>query len=308
MTAPQEFLEIAAFVNNWGRWGADDERGTVNLISAEVVARGAARARTGKRFPLALPLSPDGPQVGGVLGRINPARTMIAVREILGEDPEGPAVSDDVVSMSLQAATHWDALAHVTWGDRMYNGFPVSSIDDAGAARCGIDKVGPIVGRGVLLDVARACGVDRLEPGRAIAPDDLDAAEERARVRVEPGDVVLIRTGHVGVFKEGRRAEYPVPCPGVSFRAARWFRNRDVAAVASDTFVFEVFPYEQADLRLPVHLLHLVEMGLLQGENWDLEDLAADSDDDGEYAFFLSATPEPFVGALGGPVAPVAVK
>jgi kynurenine formamidase len=295
-------------VNNWGRWGADDERGTLNLITPEVVARGAACVREGKPFPLALPLGPDGPQVGGVPGRINPERTMIAVRELLGDDPDGPAVSDDVVSMSLQAGTHWDALAHVTWRGRTYNGFPADSIDANGAARCGIDKVGVVAGRGILLDVARAAGVDRLAPGRPIMPEDLEAAEESAGVHVSSGDVVLIRTGHLQVFLEGRREDYPVPCPGASYLTAGWFHERDVAAVASDTFVFEVFPYERDDVRLPLHLLHLVEMGLLQGENWHLEDLAADCADDGRYAFFLEATPEPFTGALGGPVAPVAVK
>jgi kynurenine formamidase len=233
---------------------------------------------------------------------------MIAVREVLGDDPDGAAVSDDVVSMALQAATHWDALAHVTWRSRMYNGFPIESIDASGAMRCGIDKVGTVAGRAVLLDVARAAGIDPLPPGRAILPEDLLAAEELARVRVEPGDVVLVRTGHLRVFKEGRRDEYPVPCPGASFTCAGWFRDRDVAAVASDTFMFEVYPYERPDLRLPLHPLHLVEMGLLQGENWDLEALAEDCAEDGRYACFLEATPEPFTRALGGPVAPVAVK
>ena len=308
MAVPEDFLELAASVNNWGRWGPDDERGTLNLITPDVVARAAACVRDGRAFGLALPLGPDGPQVGGIPGRINPERTMIAVRELLGENPDGPVISDDVVSMALQAATHWDALTHVTWRERMYNGFPIDSIDERGAARCGIDKVGTVLGRGVLLDVARLHSVDRLEPGFAITPDLLDAAEERAGVRVEPGDIVLVRTGHLQVFLEGRRADYPVPCPGASYLAARWFRERDVAAVASDTFTFEVYPYEREDLRLPLHLLHLVEMGLLQGENWYLEDLAADCAADGRNAFLLSATPEPFTGALGGPVAPVAVK
>ena len=308
MTVPEDFIELADAVNNWGRWGNDDERGTVNLITDEVVARGASCVRTGHRFPLALPLGPEGPQVGGVPGRINPERSMITIREPLGDDPDAPAVSDDVVTMALQAATHWDALAHMTWRGRMYNGFPVTSIDSSGAARCGIDKVGSVAGRGVLLDIARSTGLDRLEPGRPVTPDDLDAAEEQAGVRVEPGDIVLLRTGHLKVFLEGRREDYPVPCPGASYLTARWFHDRDVAAVASDTFVFEVYPYERPDLRLPLHLLHLVEMGLLQGENWNLEELAADCAEDGRWAFFLSATPEPFAGALGGPVAPVAVK
>jgi kynurenine formamidase len=305
---PGEFHELAKKVNNWGRWGPDDERGTLNLITDEVVRAAVTSVRSGRRFTLGLPLSLDGPQVGVIPGRINPIRTMLAVNAPMTGDPSQACFSDDVVVMGLQAATHWDALAHASYDGRLYNGFPASAITAEGATRCGIDKIGPLLGRGVLLDVARARGVDRLAAGHAITAEDLDAAEELARTTVRAGDIVLVRTGQIQVLHSGDKMGYTVPSPGLSLRSVEWMRNHDVAAVATDTLTFEVVPWEVEEAPLPVHLLHLVEMGLTQGQNFDLETLAADCADDGVYNFFLDATPQPFVAGLGTPVNPVAVK
>jgi kynurenine formamidase len=230
---------------------------------------------------------------------------MVAVNMAFTDDF---ATSDDAVSMGLQAATHWDALAHVSYDGKLFNGFPASTVTEAGAARCGIDKVGTIVSRGVLLDVARARGVERLEGGHALTPDDLDAACELARLTVEPGDVVLVRTGQMALFNAGDRNSYAHPSPGPSTLTVEWFRSHDVAGVATDNLTFEVFPCERPDVFLPVHLLHLRDTGLTQGQNWNLDALAADCADDGVYAFLLEATPEPFNHATGAPVVPVAVK
>ncbi|MBL7501764.1 cyclase family protein [Frankia sp. CNm7] len=308
MSLPEEFHALAGKVNNWGRWGPDDERGTLNLLTDEAVRRGVAQARTGKRFTLAIPLSEDGPQLGFIPGRTNPVRTMISLNEPLTGDPSQVCFNDDRFEMGVQAATHWDALAHASYDGRIYNGFGAASVTEAGAARCGIDKAGAIVGRGVLLDVARARGLDRLEPGYAITGEDLDAAAELARVRVSPGDLVLVRTGQMRALHAGDKVGYLYPAAGLSMRSVAWMREHDVAAAATDTVVFEVYPYEREDMALPVHLLHLVEMGLTQGQNFDLEALADDCADDGVYTFLLHATPEPLVGGLGGPVAPLAVK
>ncbi|MCU1450370.1 MAG: putative cyclase, partial [Acidimicrobiales bacterium] len=163
MALPPEFTELARRVSNWGRWGDDDERGTLNLIDPDAIRRGAACVRTGRTISLALPLNADGPQTGVIPGRDNPDHRMVAVNMAYTGDADDFATSDDAVSMGLQAATHWDALAHVSYGGALYNGFPASSVTDGGAARCGIDKAGAIVSRGVLLDVARARGVDRVE-------------------------------------------------------------------------------------------------------------------------------------------------
>src|SRR5207237_4387966 len=135
------------------------------------VRRAVAAVRTGKRFSLAIPLSEAGPQTGGIRGRVNPERTMIAVHQPLSADEDGVRFSDDVVTMGLQAATHWDSLAHVTYDGRMYNGHSLDVVGEEGASRLGINRVGTLVSRGVLLDVARAKDVERLEGGYAITPE-----------------------------------------------------------------------------------------------------------------------------------------
>ncbi|GAA4554800.1 cyclase family protein [Streptomyces collinus] len=307
MSLPDAFHDIAKRVNNWGRWGSDDEIGTLNLITDEVVRRAAATVRTGRRVPLALPLQQDGVQTGMIPGRVNPLHAMVQInQEIFG--PGTVACSDDAVTMGLQAATHWDALSHVSHSGRLYNGRPAHTVTaHGGAGFSGIGTVRHVVSRGVLLDVARARGTDRLDGGYAVTPEDLDAAEELAGTRVRAGDVVLVRTGQIQAYLAGDRHGYAYPSPGLSIRTPEWFHAHDVAAVADDTLTFEVFPPEVEDLWLPVHALDLVEMGMPQGQNWNLEKLSTACGEAGRYAFLLTATPEPFTGATGSPVAPVAV-
>jgi len=305
---PDEFTSLAREVNNWGRWGDDDEIGTLNLITDEAVRRGAASIRSGKRFALALPLSADGPQTGALPGRVNPLHLMTQVNTSYSPDPDGVRANDDAVVMGLQSATHWDALAHVSYAGRIYNNFPADSITASGASRCAIDKAPAVVSRGVLLDVARAKGVDSLDGGYAITSDDLDVAADYANVRIEPGDIVLIRTGHMRLLDAGDRQAFMYPSPGPGMDATRWFHRHDIAAVATDNLAFEVLPGERADLFLPLHMLDLVDIGLIQGQNFRLEALASDCADDGQYTFLLSAPPEPFASAVGAPVQPVVVK
>lgn len=307
MSLPSEFHEIAKRVNNWGRWGSADEIGTLNLITDEVVRRAAEEVRTGRRVPLALPLRQDGVQTGMIPGRVNPLHVMVQLnQELFG--PGTVACSDDAVTMGLQAGTHWDALPHVSHSGRLYNGRPAGTVTAHGGAEfSGIGTVRHLVSRGVLLDVARARGVDRLDGSHAVTPEDLEAAEDLAGTRVRAGDVVLVRTGQIRSYLAGDKHGYAYPSPGLSVRTPAWFHARDVAAVANDTLTFEIFPPETEDLWLPVHALHLVEMGMPQGQNWNLEELSTACGQAGRYAFLLSATPEPFAGATGAPVAPVAV-
>jgi kynurenine formamidase len=307
---PPEFIDLASRVSNWGRWGDDDELGTLNLIDAAARARGAAAVRSGRAFSLAVRLDQQSPQIGTIPGRVNPLRTMVALNAHFGGAEDGCRFNDDVVTMGLQAATHWDSLAHVSYGGRLYNGFPADAVTaEGGATRCGINRVKTLTSRGVLLDVAAALGVDRLEPGYAIQAADLDAALALANVYLAPGDVVLVRTGHMQLYKARDRKAYTSgPQPGLTIGTVAWFRDADVAAVATDTLGFEVFPGEDESLFYPVHMLQLRDVGLTQGQNFDLEALAADCAQDGQRDFLLEASPLPFIGGCGSPVNPVAIK
>jgi len=278
--------EIARRVSNWGRWGADDERGTVNFITPEVVRRAAACVRRGTVFSLGLPFGPDGPQIGQG-GRTNPVHTMTAIDGRLGTDPDGPR-----------------------YADRLYTGVPASTLGAAGATRNAIDKLARgIVSRGVLLDLARARGVERLRAGEVITPADLEAAERAEGVRAERGDVLLLRTGHLAVFtRDGDREGYMRQMPGLGIACVEWLHAREVAAVASDTSAVEVIPFEDPAVPLPVHALCIRDMGLTLGEMFDLDELAADSARDGVWEVLFSAPPLRVAGGIGSPLNPLAVK
>lgn len=310
MTLPPQLQELAAEVSNWGRWGDDDELGTLNLIDDAAVARGLAAARTCTRIPLAIRLDVNGPQLGTIPGRINPLHWMVALNTPYSGDVDDFCASDDVLTMGLQSCTHWDALAHVSYSGQLYNGFPASSTTaERGATRCGIHRVTSIVSRGILLDVARALGHDVLPPRHMIREDELEAAVEHAGTRPEPGDIVLVRTGQMTFLKARDREGYTLgEQPGLTTHTIRWLRRHDVAAVAIDTLAMEVFPCEDPAVLFPVHMIQLRDMGLTQGQNFDLEALAAHCAADGVYEMLLVANPEPVTGGTGAPVSPVAIK
>ncbi len=310
MALPEELQELAAKVSNWGRWGDRDERGTQNLIDAEATRRGVALVQDGRHIPLTIPLDATSPQLGGAPGRIAPLRTMLCVNQTYTGQEGDAAFNDDSVVMAMAAGTHIDALAHVTYGGFVYNGFPDTKVTTAaGATRCGADKIGPIMSRGVLLDLPLVKGVDRLDKGYAITAEDLDAAVEHAKVTLLPGDVVLVRTGQMKDLTEnGDITSYNHDTPGLSTLTIEWIRDRDLGAVFTDTYVYEVWPPQDWAAMMAVHMIHLRDMGQIQGQNWNLEGLAADCADDGRYEFLLTANPEPFTNACSAPVAPVATK
>ena len=323
---PRSFVEMAQQVSNWGRWGPADQIGTLNLIDEAARLRGVASVIDGTAFALGIPMSQaEGIQMGFIEGRVNPTHTMVSVNAPQSDDPEWIAFSEDVVTFAMQCATHWDGLAHTSYGagpdgGRLYNGYPADSITKDGASMLGIEQIRTLVTRGVLLDVARAKGLELLEPGYPITPEDLDAACALAGIDLLPGDVILVRTGQAAHLalpgRPGIGGEPPTrnllaytwPTPGLTVATAAWFHDHDVAAVAIDTLILEVYPCELPDLFLPVHVLHLVEMGMTQGQNWFLDELADACAADGRYSFLLDATPLPFTGALGSPVNPVALR
>jgi kynurenine formamidase len=311
MPLPDALRELSARVSNWGRWGAADERGTLNLVTSDAVRRGAGAVRSGRAFSLAIPFAADGPQWDNVNMplRTNPKLNSYAVNISFTGDRADFTTSDDAFSMGSQAATHWDSLAHVGYEGKLYNDTDDSVITaDGGASRLGVQSIGAVATRGVLLDVARVHGVDHFDDNYAITADDLDRALATANVTLEPGDAVLVRTGQMHFLRLGERQRYSHPSPGLSTGTIPWLRDHDVAAVATDTLTFEVYPCEDPAVFMPVHMIHLRDIGLLQGQVWALDDLAADCAADGQYDFLLCATPLPLTGAVGAPVAPTAIK
>lgn len=320
MPYPQEIQDLCEKVKNWGRWGDDDEIGTLNYITDDVVKAAMSSVKSGRRFSLSYPFQEKGLQIGSMPGRINPVRTMVQLDTPVLGDPTQFCTSDDVVTMGLQASTHWDGLCHASIDGQIYGGRPSSTISVSGASVCGIEKIKSLTSRGVLMDVAGLHGLDVLEPGHAVTADDLVACEEKQGVTVRSGDVLAIRTGMMSIATGGDVHGYygsaiegmPMPgVPGVGLSACEFFHEREVAAVATDNVTFEVLPWDQAGPAgaiLPIHVINIVYMGLTQGQNWDLEALAADCAADGQYDFLLEASPLPFVGGIGSPVNPVAVK
>jgi len=309
MSLPAELQELAASVSNWGRWGADDERGTQNLIDGAALRRGLDAVRDGRHLSLAIPLDQTSPQEGGAPGRIAPSRTMLSINQTYSGADGDAAFNDDTVVMSLAAGTHVDALGHVSYGGFLYNGFLDSTVTAGGGlTRCGADKLQPILSRGVLLDVAAGHGVDRLDPGYAITAEDLDAAVEHARVTMVPGDVACVRTGQMQLLHAGQTVAYNHDTPGLSTATIRWIREHDLGAVFTDTYVYEVWPPQDWAAMMVVHMIHLRDMGQIQGQNFDFEALASDCSSDGVFEFLFTAHPEPFTGGCSAPVHPVATK
>lgn len=308
MPLPQHLTDLAARVSNWGRWGADDRRGTLNLIDSAAVLRGVTAVRQGKPLSLSIPFDEDGPQTGVIEGRENPSRRMLMINTPLTGDPADFQTSDDAVAMGVQAATHWDSLAHVGYENLLYNGVDASTTDEAGAHELGIEHFGPVASRGLLVDVAKLHGVEYFDDAYPISGDDFDRALADAGLEALAGDIVCVHTGQMHWLALGDRPHYNSPTPGLSTLSIEWLRDHDIAAVATDTLVFEVYPCEDPAVLLPVHMIHLRDMGLVQGQNWKLDQLAADSAADGQYEFLLVATPLPMTRSVGGTVAPTAIK
>lgn len=309
MPLTPEMAELAERVRRWGRWGDDDEVGSLNLVDDEAARRGAAAVRTGRCFGLAVPLGPGSPQKGGAPRRFNPIHTMLSLHATYVPGAGEAAFNDDMVVLPLSAGTHVDALAHVGYDGRIWNGYPIEVVtSEGGATRCGADSLRPVVSRGVLLDLPAALGVERLEPGHAIGPDDLDAALDHARVRLAPGDVLLVRTGQMQLLHAGEVWAYNHDTPGLSVASLEWIHRHEPGLVFTDTYVYEVWPPEDWSAIMAVHMISLRDMGQLQGQNADLEALAEACADDGVYDCLVSVAPEPVTGGCSAPVQPVAVR
>jgi kynurenine formamidase len=326
-----DFRRVADDVRNWGRWGTDDEIGTLNFITADKVAEAAATVRKGTVISLGGDFGSSGPQ-GAFKFRQNPVHVMTVdggdantlvqygpewLRNAVAADvsaffADNPfRFNDDMIVMPLQAATQWDALSHVYYEDELYNGFPADSVTSFGAFHCGIDKVDStgVTSRGVLLDVVAHRGEEVFcSPGNPITPAELDDIVAAQGVSIGTGDIVVIHTGWWTRFlSTGDGAEAG---SGLHWTCASWLHDHEVAAVAADNLMVED-PNPANGVEgtfLPMHMLCLRDMGLMLGEYWNLTGLAADCRQDGVYEFQLIAPPLKVIGAVGAPVNPIAIK
>jgi kynurenine formamidase len=219
--------------------------------------------------------------------------------------------ADDMVSMPLQCGTQWDALGHIFYGEKMWNGYDARLVDSTGAKKNSIEKTrAKMIGRGVLLDVPRFLGGDYLEDGYGIASSQLDECAKAQGVEIRRGDFVIVRTGQMeqrleqkdwGTYAAG-------PAPGLRFETCEWIHDHQIAAICADTWGCEVRPNESTVAFQPWHWIVIPMIGITMGEIFYLKDLAADCAEDQVYEFLFCAPPLPITGAVGSPINPMAVK
>lgn len=291
---PLEILE--------SKWGPRDELGQANLLGSELVKAALAVVKNGSVLDLSQPLSRESPRLPVVQSPYtlclwsNPASSIEWFRETEGAQND-VAFADERVELDLHTGTHIDALTHTWVGSRGYNGFTTSeAVSNWGLRRCGIEKLPPIVTRGILLDVERLRG-RCLDPGEVVTAADLAEAASTQGVDVRPGDIVFIRTGWARYYGKDNDV-YVGAAPGIGVEAARWCVSRDVVAVGSDTMGLEVYPAEREGVSYPVHQFLLAGSGVYIIEQANFEELSVSGVD--EFACLCLAPA--FQGATGSPV------
>lgn len=288
-------------MQNWGRWGLADERGAVNTIDAAAVARGVAAVRENRIVSLAAPIV--GGRGSGVVGRPPPQHFMLRDGgDYAAGLPEraGFGFADDWIALPTHGVTHLDALAHVWQDGLMYNGHPSTEVTSRGARKCGIDKAGPIVTRGLFVDMVPE-GTRWLGPGEAITLEALGNAVEATGEALEPGDALLLRTGWLEAWQAGEADASA--WPGLHAESADWLAAQDLSLVGADNIGVEAFPSVDQTCQVPLHIALLRNHGVYFAELLDLAALAAA----GRASFLLVVAPLNIVGGAGSPVAPVAV-
>ena len=312
--------EAAELYRNWGRWGPDDQVSTLNYTNPADIVAAACLVRQGKVISLALEFNDRGPQgarstSAKMAGRINPVHIMLRTGSDAyagALDHRGVRTADDIVVFPMQSGTHWDGLGHAFYENHMWNGYDCREVNFAGAQKCGIEHTRTkMVGRGVLLDVARVLGRDPLPDGYAITGADLDRTAAAHRAAIRRGDYVIVRTGQMEAkLAAGTWDGYPGgDAPGLSFETLGWIHRHKIAAVATDTWGCEVRPNQtEPGIAQPWHWITIPIMGLTMGEIFYVADLANDCAADGVYEFMFVAPSLPVTGAVGSPTNPLAIK
>jgi kynurenine formamidase len=292
-----DVLAFHGTLSNWGRWGEEDQLGVLNLVTPEVTAAAAATVRTGRTVSCARPLdtrpAADNP-------------TPVA-HHMTGTATEGMGADYFAMSPHGFSTSHIDALCHIFHEGKLYNGYPAEAVTAHGATKLGIHQLHDgIVTRGVLLDIPARHGVDALEPGTPIFPEDLEAAEAAVGLRVRAGDALLVRTGRWewrrshGAWDAGRLAA------GLDASCLPWLRARDVAVLGSDC-VSDVLPSRVEGVGMPIHTVGIVAMGVHLLDNLDLDALATACAAGLRWEFLFTVAPLVLRRGTASPVNPIAL-
>jgi kynurenine formamidase len=287
-------------VSNWGRWGNDDQIGAVHLITPEKRKQAASLVREGISVSLCSKIDLE-----KAVGNNNPS---IHVMNSTGEKPEAAAVGDTfTISPHGSGHAHFDSLCHVFYEGHMFNGYPQSLATSQGCSKLDVAAFrGGIVTRGILMDIARLKGVPYLEPEVVIYPEDLDAWEKQARVKVTSGDMIYLRTG-----RWARRAAKGPFDPnkitaGLHLSCARWLKQHDVAVLACDS-ISDIEPTPIEPFHIPFHILVINAMGMPLLDNCDLEELGETANRLHRWEFMAITAPLPIPGGTGSALDPLAM-
>jgi len=286
-------------LSNWGRWGKDDQLGAVNLITPAKRKQAAALVKEGVSISLARDTNTQTAQD-------NPQPYEHSMT-LAGVGNRGQFSLDKIgVSFHGYQHTHLDALCHMFWQGKMYNGFSQEEVTKEGASKLSIANLKPgVFTRGILIDLPKLKGVAYLEPGTAIYPEDLDAWEKKTKIKITPGDVIFVRTGRwarraaVGPWDVSRNSA------GLHASCASWIRQRDIAIIGSDV-ASDLLPSGIEGVSHPIHQLVLVAMGVYIFDNCDLEALSEACDKRNRWHFLLTASPIAVAGGTGSPLNPIA--
>jgi kynurenine formamidase len=307
---------LADAPNNWGKWGENDEIGSLNYLTREQVLRGIATVRRGEVFPLATRIArPEGDPV--MPGRWPPRKFMVADRAgfVSGrwhDMPGGMEFADDYLTGFAQSGTHSDALGHMWFGTEIWNGHPADSTN-GGMSYAGIEPIAGhgIVGRCVLLDIARHRGKPRLERAETIGLDDLLNCAAAQGTELPPRSILLIRTGWLAAVERGEELvdeNYWEPGLTYSPELVSWFQENEIPCLVTDTMANETTYEPVTGIQLPLHAALMRNLGVVFTEMADLDALADDCAKDGEYQAFFCASPLKISDATGSSINPVVVK
>jgi len=304
----EEFEAMYESVKNWGRWGPDDELGTLNYLTPAKVVEAAGLVKSGRRVSMEIPINtvagPDNP---------NPAIHMVTMGHDIDIGSGGLRFGLDFMGMACHGDchTHVDALCHISYNGLTYNGRPALEVlTSRGATSLDIANYGNgLVGRGVLLDLPRYRGVKWLEPGEAVTRAELEACEAAEDVHVGEGDIFVFRTGHharrleLGAWDNGPDGEGKA---GLHVDTIPWMHERRMAAFLPDGDG-EAIPSTVEGIMYPIHPLQITAMGMLASDSLQFEDLARACEEEGRFEFMVVGLPLQLPGGTGSPWNPIAV-